>query len=278
MGTVDPAVRDLLEQFAAIVRRSRRARRWSIRRLALEAGMSHSYIVRLEHGDVSDLSFRRAELVLKALDGRLQVRFLGLASMAPPQRDRAHARCVAYVARRLGRAGLLIATEVDVGGASWHGFADVLAFDEREHVLLAIEVKTEIHDLGELDRQIGVVERGAWQAAHARGWRPRAVMGVLLVLATEENDGRLQENRAHFDQAYRLRSRVIQDVVQGDRNAIERAVGRRGERGVAMIDPATRRRTWILPTRLDGRRTSPPYADRAAYLAGQRSRPRRGSP
>jgi hypothetical protein len=41
-------------------------------------------------------------------------------------------------------------------------------------------------------------------------------------------------------------------------------------RGLALIDPRSRRRDWLIPTRVDGRRTVLPYQDlaRAASLLG----------
>jgi hypothetical protein len=34
-------------------------------------------------------------------------------------------------------------------------------------------------------------------------------------------------------------------------------------RGLALVDPTSRRRDWLLPTRSDGRRSSLPYRDYA---------------
>jgi transcriptional regulator with XRE-family HTH domain len=261
---VDQATRDILQAFATAVRSARRARRWTQQQLAAKAGISQAHQARLERADVPELSFRLAGTVMRVLGGRLEAGFVGLAVTAAA-RDEAHARCVAFVARRLERAGFLVATEVDVGTDRWPGFADVLAFHPGSHVLYVIEVKTEIHDLGEIDRQLGVAERGAWAAAHHRGWRPRRVSGVLLVLATDENDRRLVQHRAIFDRQYRVRSRELEWLLGGDPGTEPE----RGARGLAMIDPRSRRRAWLRATWIDGRRTPAPYADRMAYLASR---------
>lgn len=260
---IDAATRDILQAFAAVVRTARRARRWTQARLAAEAGISQAHVARLERADVSELSFRRAGALMDVLGGRVEVRFVGPHGGARP-RDAAHARCVAFVARRLVRDGWLVATEVEVGGERWRVFADVLAFHAERRILLVIEVKTEIHDLGEIDRQLGVAERGAWAAAHERGWRPWRIVGLLLVLATQENDRRLQEHRGGFDRAYSVRAPQLRMLLEGDREVIPA----RGARGLAMLDPRSRRSNWMLPTWIDGRRTTAPYVDRMGYLAG----------
>jgi transcriptional regulator with XRE-family HTH domain len=261
----DAGSRELLQAFATVVRTSRRARRWTQRQLAAALGVAQSHVVRIERAQEPDLSFFLAGRALEVLGGRLDVRFIGAPGGPAPQRDRAHARCVAYVARQLERAGFTVATEVEVGEGRWRVFADVLAFHPRERVLLVIEVKTEIHEVGDIDRQIGIAERGASDAAGERGWRPRAVAGLLLILATVENDRRLADNRPYFDHRYRRRARDIQPLLDGLPTDI-----RRGERGLAMIDPATRRRAWLLAAAIDGRRAPARYPDRAGFLRARR--------
>jgi len=269
MASYGAGVHEILQSFAAAVRASRRARRWTQQRLASVVGVSQGHIARLERAQVPDLSFRLALQVLDRLDARMEVRFIGLPASTVALKDRAHARCVAYVARRLGRIGFEVASEVDIGGDRWRGFADILAFHPRERILVVIEVKTEIHDLGDLDRQIGVAERGSWDAARVRGWRPRAMSALLLILATDENDRRLAQNRSYFDEAYRLRSRTLNRWLRDP--AIPNT---RGARGLAMLDPATRRTDWLRPAWIDGRRSPAPYSNRGAFLVAGAARRR----
>lgn len=254
--------REILLAVGAAVLRARRARRWTQRRLSAVSGISQSMVSEIERALVPDLSIATALRILDALDVRVDLRLLAPRSAAPPVRDRAHARCVAYVARRLEGVGWIVATEVAVGDERWRGFIDILAFHPSSRVLLVIEVKVVLDDIGAADRQLGGYERFAWAAAHDLGWRPRALTGSLLLLATETNDRRLMEHRPYLDRRFRLRASALTSLVADpDRPPA------RGERGLAMIDPRTRRSRWILPTWLDGRRTAARYADRAAYLA-----------
>ena len=46
-------------------------------------------------------------------------------------------------------------------------------------------------------------------------------------------------------------------------------------RGLAMIDPLSRHRAWLHPTKLDGRRVEAPYADYADFMRRLEARRRR---
>ena len=137
---------------------------------------------------------------------------------------------------------------------------DLLALDPRTGVVLVIEVKTEIHDVGAIERALGWYEREAWSAARRLGWRPRAVIGCLLVLATDASDSRIQANRAVFDRVFPLRWRDLVAIMSGTSRVD-------GGRALAMIDPRSRRRDWTRPARIDGRRSAAPYADYVAFMS-----------
>lgn len=68
------------------------------------------------------------------------------------QRDPAHARCAAYVQRRLEKATWTVRREVEVVHGRSHGWIDVLAFEQRSGTLLVIEIKTQLDDLGQVER------------------------------------------------------------------------------------------------------------------------------
>ena len=144
-----------------------------------------------------------------------------------------------------------------VGDGRYRGWIDVVAFDRRTGHLLVIEIKTTIDDVGAIERQIGWYERLAATVAGDHGWRPRKVSSWLLVLASEQVDQALARQRDVFDAAFPVRSGALRAMLTD-------GVG--PGRGLAMIDPARRRSDWLLPTRLDGRRTAAPYADSAAAL------------
>jgi hypothetical protein len=117
-------------------------------------------------------------------------------------------------------------------------------------------VKTRIDDLGEIERQLAWYERMAGEAGRSLDWRPRRVIGCLLLLATEENDIRIRLQRDVIDAVFRatveLRA-LVADPARPWSNG----------RGLALIDPSSRRRDWLIRPRLQGRRAAAPYRDYA---------------
>jgi hypothetical protein len=70
------------------------------------------------------------------------------------QRDAAHARCVSFVRERLRREGWLTATEVEIGRGRARRWIDLLAYHPTQRVLLVVEIKTLIDDLGTIERTL----------------------------------------------------------------------------------------------------------------------------
>jgi len=274
MPRVDRATSDLLNHIAVVVRTTRAGLRWPQRRLARQSGCSQSDIARIERVAKPELSLRQATKVLRALGIEPVLQLNPPRIAAPPVRDRGHARMVGAVARRLRRAGFLVATEVEVGGTRWRGFIDVLAMHPGARLLLVVEVKTVIDDIGRTDRQLGAYVESAWAAAQLLGWRPRAATGLLVVLATDENDQRLRVHRELIDVAFPLRARDLMPLARGNVSTVPL----RGARGVAMVDPGSKRRAWLLPTTLDGRRSQAPYADVGAFIGSGAARAQRRGP
>jgi transcriptional regulator with XRE-family HTH domain len=253
------------EAIGAAIASVRHALGWSQRELARRARVSQSWISRLETGRLARVSFDAADRVFAIMGAQVVI-----TVQAPflvdrqGQRDPAHARLLAHIAMMLRQAGWLVATEVEVGGDRSRGWIDLLAWHPATGTLLVIEVKTEVHDLGNIQRTLGWYEREAWTAARRLGWRPRAVVGSLLLLATEANDARTRENRLMLDEDFPGRAADLTALVEGG------AVDPHRRRAVAMIDPRSRRSAWIRPLRIDGRRTAAPYADYADFMRSSR--------
>ena len=130
----------------------------------------------------------------------------------------------------------------------------------RSGALLVIEVKTEIHDFGRIQRTLAWYERRAWSVARDRGWVVRRSHGALLLLATDAVDARLRENCHLADEAFP--GRVVDLVALTNDPADAAPVAR----SLGMIDPLSRRHDWLRPTRLDGRRARAPYEDYASVV------------
>ena len=234
---------------------------WSQRELGKRAAMSQSMVCLVERGALRDLTFSTAATLLDAMGARLVIEvdapYLGDRKR---QHDPAHAWLGAIVGARLRRAGWQTRAEVEVGGDRSRGWIDLVAFHPVTLVLLVIELKTEIHDLGRVERTLRWYEREAWTAARRFGWRPTREIGCLLLLATEANELRIAANRAVIEADFPLRARQLGLVVSGGTAPV--ALGR----AIVMIDPRSRRRTWCGPLRIDGRRSPAPYRDYADFI------------
>ena len=238
----------------------RHALRWTQAELGDRAGFSQSFVSLVEHMQMPDLTFESATRLLEAMGARLTVGvsapFLADREL---QRDPAHARCTAYVAARLKRIGWLTATEVEIGGDRSRGWIDLLAYHPDRGLMLVIEIKTEIPDLGAIERTLGWYEREAWVAARRLGWRPDKVVGCLFLLATEMNEARIRDNQAAFSAGFPVRATELRRIITNE-------VPPRPARAMALIDPRSRRQNWLRPSRLDGRPTPSPYVDYADFI------------
>ena len=123
---------------------------------------SQGYVSLVERGRVAGLSIAEADGIARAIGATLVFGVEAPVLMGGArQRDAAHARCVAYVARRLAAAGWIVRREVPIGTRDRPGWIDILAFNQETRILLVIEVKTDLVDIGGLERQLGWYHREA---------------------------------------------------------------------------------------------------------------------
>ena len=257
-----------LTEFGRLAATTRRALRKTQAALGEAIGLSQSEISLIEHAKIAGLSLR----VIGELSTLLGIEITW--TMRPPwvagsttrasarrvqgsvgQRDTGHARCSSYVRRRLERLGWTVAQEVEIVLGRSHGWIDILAFHAATGTLLVGEIKTELHDIGELQRTLAWYEREAWASARRLGWTARRVVVVLFVLSTRENDQRVEQNSELFAQTWPLRSRTLTHWLADPPKETKR------EWGFVLIDPLSRRRKWLQGARLDGRKTPATYAD-----------------
>lgn len=224
--------------------------------LADAVGVSRAYISTVESGRANP----SLDLVSRVAD-RLGIDIDLLARpplvVARPQHDLVHARCSGYLDRRLRRAGWEVRREVEVVHGRSHGWIDLLAFDRRTGMLLIIEVKTRLDDLGAIERQLGWYQRSAMGLAQEMGWRPDRVAGWLIALASDEVESSIRTNRDALRAAFPMRADQMTTIIGGQ------ILPGASSRGLALIDPSSRRREWLVRSRSDGRRSQAPYRDYA---------------
>lgn len=266
-ATIEVGRRGFAAQLADVVRDARLLVGWSQRELAERAETSHTTIWRMEDGRAACLDLLVAERVLRALGIRASLVF-DARHLADRRRqlDAVHAWVVAYVARRLERAGWLTALEVTLGHETPRGWIDLLAYREADGALLVDETKTEIPDMGALGRSLAFYEREAWAAARSLGWTPRRAIVLVTALDSVALAQRLADNR---DLVARMFPAPVAETARWLADPTHPPP--RGW-GLAMVDPLVRGAEWLRPTMLGSRRRSPAYANYAEAAA--RLRPR----
>lgn len=262
--TIGPALADL-------VRDARRLIGWSQRELAARAETSQTMIWRIETGHAEHLDVAVIEHILAALGmrPRLEVQARHLEDRRR-QQDLVHAILNPYVDRRLRRDRWLTRSEAQVGEPDPRGWIDTLAFRPADRALLVEETKTDIPDMGGLQRQLSSYERAAWAAAQRLGWRPRTVHVLVVCLDTGALRARLADNREGLSIAF---PGLVDDAL-----AWLSDPQRTAPQGwtIALADPASRSARWLRAARRVSR-VPAPYADyadaaRALVLRGARRR------
>ena len=249
----DESVARFIQDSGRVIRDVRVAMRLTQEELSRRSGVSQSRISRIERGRLDDLGIAVLDRLLRALGIRYWLE-TDRPRVTRSTTDLVHGRCSAYAGRRLETSGWIVHTEVEVGGDRSRGWIDLLAYHPTTKVLLVIEVKTEIVDVGAIERTLNWYSREAPNVVRRLGWRPSRTRAVLLVLDSRSNDDRIASNRSLFRDRFPGRAPHLQEVIAG-------GDGLRQGDYLALIDPRSRRRDWLRAARVDGRRTSPAYID-----------------
>ena len=248
---------DLGKQIGAIIKRTRLETGWSQRKLSERLGCSKSAVQRLEAGATPYVDIRLAGAAFRLLGIRMKfdAGTLGLANRRE-QRDLVHATCLGYVARRLRSDRWDVQIEVEIGDGRYRGWIDLLAYRALDRSLLCIEVKTEIDDLGRIQRTLGWYAGEAPIAARALGWQPASTTSALLLLFSTANDRAIQVNRELLRSTVPTTARVFASWI--------RSPGPAPASALALIDPRSRRAAWLRSVASEGRPGEAPYANYAA--------------
>jgi transcriptional regulator with XRE-family HTH domain len=168
-------------RFGLGVRALRRRRRWTQARLAAEAHVSRSVIVRIERGRADRVAVHTLVRVATALGASMTIRLLWQGEGLDRLLDAAHADLVERTIRLLATSGWMTATEVSFAVDGDRRSFDVLAFDPGTGALLVIEVKSVLPDLQAMLHGIDRKARVARRVALDRGWTVTTVSRLLIL-------------------------------------------------------------------------------------------------
>jgi transcriptional regulator with XRE-family HTH domain len=243
-----------------LVRETREVIGWSQRELADRAGTSHTATWRIETVRQGPLDLAVVERVLASLGLRpsfgIDERHLADRRR---QRDGVHGVLNGFLARRLAMQGGWVrpATGVQIGADVPRGWIDPLAFRPLDRALLVDETKTDIPDMGALQRSVAFDEHEAPRVAAALGWRPIRTVVLVLGLDSRAFGRRLADNRDLVTAAF------PGDVATMAGWLADPAAPRPRGWTLAVADPAFRGERWLRPTTLGARRRPPAYEDYA---------------
>jgi transcriptional regulator with XRE-family HTH domain len=224
--------------------------------LAASVGVSRSHIAGIETSKVNP----SLDVVAKIGDALgLDLQLVGRRPVIidPRSTSVVHSRSSGYVGRRFRQSGWLIRREVEVVHGHTHGWIDLVAFHPGTRTLVIVEIKTRLDDVGAIERQMAWYERAAPDVAARFGWRPTRALSWLLLLQSEEVEIAIRRDRDLLREAFPARADQMR-VVIGSATSIAG-----GERGLALVDPSSRRSEWLIPSRSDGRRSPARYRDYA---------------
>lgn len=256
--TIDLTRSRLGTEVGRVVRDARRLIGWSQRDLATRAGASQAAIWRLETDQPGRIDLTLVEGVMEALGLRATIGIEGRhLDDRRRQRDGVHAVVNGFTARRLDRLGWATATEVQIGDQHPRGWIDLLAFRPADRALVVEEAKTEIPDMGGLQRSLSFYAREARAVAAGFGWPARSVTVLVVGLDSEAMVRRFADNRAIVEQAFPGSVPVMAAWLADP--------GAPAPHGwtFALVDPTVRGEAWLRPAMLGTRRRPPAFRDYA---------------
>jgi DNA-binding XRE family transcriptional regulator len=199
-----------VSRFGADVRLLRRRRRWTQVRLGREAGVPRWVIGAIEAGRADMIPPVRLGRVARSLGGALSVRILFRGEGLDRLRDQRHARLVELFVHLIRADGWSVATEVSFNEFGERGSIDVLAFDPSSGVLLVVEVKSVVPDLGgmlmTLDRKVRLARRIAQDQLE---WQATSVSRLLVLPEDRTARRRVADHAATFETALPARNVAV---------------------------------------------------------------------
>lgn len=181
------------------MRAARVRRAWRQLDLAGRAGVSTATVSRLERGAIDGMPLGTIRKVARVLEIAVELRPRSRNADLDRLVNARHAALAEAVIGWLGSfGGWVVRPELSFSSFGERGVIDLVAWHAERRMLLVVELKTEIVDVGEL---IGTFDRKlrlAGRAVADLGWQPAAVGACLIVAESMTNRRRVATHRATF--------------------------------------------------------------------------------
>jgi transcriptional regulator with XRE-family HTH domain len=178
-------------------------RRWRQEDLASRSGVSAASLRRIEHGEGAAMTLQTLIDVGSALEIRLDLRPTWRGGDLDRMLNAGHAAMHEQMAVILdGLPAWQWAPEVSFAIYGERGVIDILAFHAGSGLLLIIELKTEIVDVGDLVGTMDRRRRLGRRIAAERGWEARSVSCWVVVRESATNRRRLDAHRGVLRHAF----------------------------------------------------------------------------
>lgn len=191
------------------IRALRRRRDWRQLDLAAKAGLSRGVVATIEQGRGDRVTVATLDRIAAALGARLFCRLEWQGENLDRLLDADHARLVEQIVRHLGQAGWACATEASFSVFGERGSIDVLAYHAGRGVILVVEAKSTVPDVGGMLMTLDRKTRLAPGIARDRGWTAQAVARLLVITESGTARRRIAAHRATFEAAFPLRGRTV---------------------------------------------------------------------
>jgi transcriptional regulator with XRE-family HTH domain len=190
-------------RLGAAIRAIRRRRKWRLVDLGQKAGVSASFVSRLERGHVGTQSVDSIRAVAGALDMRVDLTPRWRAGELDRLLNARHSELHEAIARWFKEhyPAWVLAPEVSFAIYGERGVIDILAWHPGRRALLVIELKTALVDINELVGTLDRKRRLAGKIVRDRGWDPVIVGAWLIVADSRTNRRRLAAHRTMLEGA-----------------------------------------------------------------------------
>jgi transcriptional regulator with XRE-family HTH domain len=193
---------------------------WRQSDVAVAAGVSRSFISKVERGQARHSDLDRLERVCQALGADLDVRIRWRGEALDRLLDEAHAGLVDRMVGELRAAHWEIAIEVTFNDYGDRGSVDIVGWHPSTRSILIIEIKSVVADaqgtLMPLDRKTRL---GA-KIGRSRGWEADSVSKLLVIADGSTNRARVARLASTFDAALPVRNREVRRWLRAPNGAI----------------------------------------------------------